>query len=114
MKRIEAIVPSSSMWQTIGALEDVNVHFTHYDTRYRGKAEYLPEVHYGRGTTTMREEFETNVTIVAVVTDSMVDKVVERILNSTSLGTQDEGKIFVYEVKDAIDIRSQAHGDSAI
>jgi nitrogen regulatory protein PII len=114
MKRIEAIVPSSSIWQTIGALEDLNVHFTHYDSRYRGKPEYSPEVEYGRGTTTMREQFETNVTIVAVVTDSMVDKVVEKILKSTSLGAQDEGKIFVYEVKDAIDMRSEAHGDSAI
>lgn len=88
MKRIEAIVPSSSMWQTIGALEDLDVHFTHYDIRYRGKAEYAPEVHVARGTKTMREEFETNVTIVAIVTDSMVDKVVEKILKSTGLNTK--------------------------
>ena len=41
---------------------------------------------------------------VLIVKDSVVDKVVDKIINSTSTGLAGEGKIFVSEVSDAIDI----------
>jgi nitrogen regulatory protein P-II 1 len=44
----------------------------------------------------------------------MVDKVVERILNSTSSGLAGEGKIFISDVDDAVDIGSKQRGESAI
>jgi nitrogen regulatory protein PII len=37
--------------------------------------------------------------------------VIERIFNSTG---DDEGKIFVYDVKDVIDIKSKRRGESAL
>jgi nitrogen regulatory protein PII len=44
---------------------------------------------------------------MAIVSDAIVDKVVERIGDS-------EGIIFVYEVKDAIDLRTKKRGDSVL
>ena len=59
----------------------------------------------------MMEEYNTNVTIMTVVADSMVDRVIERILNNME---DNEGKIFVYEVNEVIDIKSKGRGESAL
>jgi nitrogen regulatory protein PII len=68
-------------------------------------------VEFDRGTGTMMEEYNTNVTIMTVVADSMVDRVIERILNNME---DNEGKIFVYDVKEAIDIKSKGRGESVL
>jgi nitrogen regulatory protein PII len=59
----------------------------------------------------MMEEYNTNVTIMTVVADSMVDRVIERILNNMK---DNEGKIFIYDVKEAIDIKSKGRGESVL
>lgn len=62
----------------------------------------------------VREEFNTNALIMTVVSDSMAEKVIDTILKSSSTESADWGKIFVSELKDAIDIRSgQQYGDAA-
>lgn len=83
----------------------------HHDTRGRGKTP-ASLVEFGRGTSTMEEEFTENVTIMTVVQDSMTDKVIEKILGNTAIGN--EGIIFVCEVKDAIDINTKKRGDSTL
>jgi nitrogen regulatory protein PII len=110
MKRIEVIVPDPSKSRVIRALEEMNLHYTHYDTKGRGKTQ-PSVVEVGRGTSTLSEEYTENVTIMDVVSDAIVDKVVEKISNSIH---DSEGIIFVYEVKDAIDIRTKKHGDSVL
>ncbi len=59
----------------------------------------------------MMEEYSTNVTIMTVMADSMVDRLVQRILNNIR---DNEGKIFVYEVNEFIDIKSKRRGESAL
>ena len=113
MKKIEAIVPLSRMRATFDALEKTGVNFTYFDSRGRGQIP-TQEVEYDRGTGTFREEFNTNALVVAVVKDSMVEKVIDTILKGASTGLAGEGKIFVSELKDAIDVGSKQHGDSAI
>jgi nitrogen regulatory protein P-II 1 len=49
-----------------------------------------------------------------VVSDSMKEKVIGSILSSTSTGLSGEGKIFVSEVDDAVDIGSKTRGEAAI
>ena len=44
----------------------------------------------------------------------MANKIVEQILKHTSSGKAGEGKIFVSDVTDAIDIGTNKRGDSAI
>jgi nitrogen regulatory protein PII len=48
---------------------------------------------------------------MTVVADSMVDRVIERILSNME---DNEGKIFVYEVNEVIDINSKRRGESAL
>ena len=73
-----------------------------------------PKIHSGRGTGTYTPEFNVNSTIMLVVKDSMVDKVVEKILESTSSGLKGEGKIFVSNVDDAVDVGSKKRGEAAL
>jgi nitrogen regulatory protein P-II 1 len=68
----------------------------------------------GRGTSTYRPEFNVNATVIIVVKDAMVDKVVEKILSSTSTGLAGEGKIFISDIDDAIDIGSKQRGESTV
>jgi len=52
--------------------------------------------------------------VVVVVKDSAADKVVNKILEVASTGLAGEGKIFVTDVDDAVDIGSKNRGESAI
>ncbi|MFL6457951.1 MAG: P-II family nitrogen regulator [Nitrososphaeraceae archaeon] len=110
MKRIEIIIPHHGLSQAVGALQSLGLHFTHYETKGRGKAPTLT-VEFDRGTGTMMEEYNTNVTIMTVVADSMLDIAIERILNNIE---DNEGKIFLYEVNEVIDIKSKRRGESAL
>ncbi|MFL6481368.1 MAG: P-II family nitrogen regulator, partial [Nitrososphaera sp.] len=87
--------------------------FTYYDSRGRGQIP-RPQIHSGRGTSTYRPEFNVNATIVVVAKDSMVDSVISNILDSTSSGLAGEGKIFVSNVDDVIDIGSKQRGEDAL
>jgi nitrogen regulatory protein P-II 1 len=114
MKKIEAIVPHGRLDRTFEGLKQLQLGgFTYYESKGRGQTP-RPQVHSGRGTTSYRPEFNANALIVLVVNDSMVDKVAENILNSSSTGLAGEGKMFISEVDDAVDIGTRTRGESAI
>ena len=48
MKRIEVIISPPSMSPAIGALQSLGLHFTHYDTKGRGRPTLAVE--FDRGT----------------------------------------------------------------
>ncbi|HEY7735056.1 MAG TPA: P-II family nitrogen regulator [Nitrososphaera sp.] len=114
MKRIEAVIPSARLDKAFAALKELNLGgLTYYDTKGQGQ---IPrqEIHSGRGTGTYRPEFNVNATIVIVTKDSMVTKVIEKIFESASSGLAGEGKIFVSDVDDAVDIGSKQRGEQAL
>ena len=114
MKKIEAVIPHARIGRAFEAMQEIQVGgLTYYESKGRGQIP-RPELHSGRGTSTYRPEFNVNATIVVVVRDEIVDKVIEKILSSTSTGLAGEGKIFISEVDDAIDIGSKQRGESAI
>jgi nitrogen regulatory protein P-II 1 len=114
MKKIEAIVPHGRLDRTFEGLKQLDLGgFTYYEAKGRGQAP-RPEVHAGRGTTTFTPAFNVNALISLVVKDSIVDKVAENILASSSTGLSGEGKLFISEVDDAVDIGSKTRGESAI
>jgi nitrogen regulatory protein P-II 1 len=113
MKKIEAVIPFSRMRDTFDALEQSGVNFTYYDSKGRGQIP-TQEVQDDRGTRTFREDFNSNALVMAVVKDSIANEVIDTILRGSSSGLAGEGKIFVYDLEDAIDIGSRRHGDSAI
>jgi nitrogen regulatory protein P-II 1 len=114
MKKIEAVVPSARLDKAFAALKELTLGgLTYYDSKGRGQVP-RPEIHSGRGTGTYRPEFNVNATIVIVTDESMVNKVIDKILESTSTGLTGEGKIFVSDVDDVIDIGSRQRGKDAL
>jgi nitrogen regulatory protein P-II 1 len=114
LKRIEAIVPAARLESAFAALGELGLGgFTYYESKGRGQIP-RPEIQSGRGTSTYRPEFNVNATIVVVTKDSMVDKVTSAILDSTSSGLAGEGKIFVSDVDEVIDIGSKQRGEGAL
>jgi nitrogen regulatory protein P-II 1 len=108
MKRIEAIIPQSKMSDAFSALKELNIGgFTYYDSKGRG-LNPPAAVHSGRGTSLYTPEFNPNLTIFTVVDDTMVDQVVNKILASTSTGLAGEGKIFISEIDQIIDIGTKS------
>jgi len=109
MKKIEAIVPSSEMQTTFDALEDMGIHFSYCEIKGRGQTPMAEqELDMGSGRVKVREEFKTNALIITAVDDSMEEKVIDTIRKNTNK----HGKIFVSELKDAIDIRSGQRGET--
>jgi nitrogen regulatory protein P-II 1 len=114
MKRIEAIVPHGRMDKTFEGLKQLDLGgLTYYEVKGRGQMP-RPQVHAGRGTTSFTPAFNVNALIVLVVKDSIVDTVAENILNSSSTGLAGEGKLFISDVDDAVDIGSKTRGEAAI
>jgi nitrogen regulatory protein P-II 1 len=114
LKKIEAVVPTARLEDAFEALGELALGgFTYYESKGRGQIP-RPEIHSGRGTSTYRPEFNVNSTIVVVTKDSMADNVISKILDSTSSGLAGEGKIFVSDVDEAIDIGSKQRGEGAL
>lgn len=114
MKKIEAVVPSARLDKAFAALKELDLGgFTYYDTKGRGQIPRA-EMQSGKGTGTYRPEFNVNSTIVIVTKDSMANKVIDKLLQSTSTGLAGEGKIFVSDVDEAVDIGSKQRGEGAL
>lgn len=114
MKKIEAIVPAARLESAFAALKELDLGgFTYYESRGRGQIP-RPEIQSGRGTSTYRPEFNVNATIVVITKDSMVDNVISKILDSASSGLAGEGKIFVSDIDDVVDIGSKQRGEGAL
>jgi nitrogen regulatory protein P-II 1 len=114
MKRIEAIFPQGRVSRVFEALEKIDIGgLTYFDSKGRGQLA-RPEIISGRGTSTFTPEFNANSSVVVVVKDSVADKVVNKILEVASTGLAGEGKIFVSDIDDAVDIGSKNRGESAI
>ena len=108
MKRIEAIIPQSKMTEAFAALKELSLGgYTYFDSKGRGQNPPTP-VHAGRGTSLYTPEFNANLTIYTVVDDSIVEEVVKKILASTSTGLAGEGKIFISDVDEIIDIGTKS------
>jgi nitrogen regulatory protein P-II 1 len=106
LKRIEAIVPAARLESAFAALKELDLGgFTYYDSRGRGQIP-RPEIQAGRGTSTYRPEFNVNATIV--------DGVISKILDSASSGLAGEGKIFVSDIDDVVDIGTKQRGEGAL
>jgi len=114
MKKIEAVFPSGRLDKAFAALEKEEIGgLTYFESKGRGQLA-RPQLSSARGTSTFTPEFNANSTMVVVVKDSVVERVVNKILEVTSTGLAGEGKIFVSEVDNAVDIGSKTRGESAI
>jgi nitrogen regulatory protein P-II 1 len=96
------------------ALKDMGLGgLTYYESKGRGQNP-RPQLQSGRGTSTYTPEFNLNATLVVVVKDEVVDNILNAILENSSTGLKGEGKIFICDLDDAVDIGSRTRGESAI
>jgi nitrogen regulatory protein P-II 1 len=114
MKKIEAVMPHARLELVLSALKDIGLGgLTYYESRGRGQNP-RPILHSGRGTSTYAPEFNLNATLIVVAQDSTVENILDTILENCSTGLKGEGKIFVYDLDDAVDIGSKSRGEAAI
>jgi nitrogen regulatory protein P-II 1 len=114
MKRIEAIVASEKVLAVNEALKNAGVGgCTILDAKGRGKGE-KPVVETGRGTGRYTSEFSVRSDIVIMVEDSDVDKVIKTIVDTVSTGSAGDGKIFISQINEAVDIGTKKRGQTAI
>jgi nitrogen regulatory protein P-II 1 len=114
MKKIEAVVPHARLERAFAALKELDLGgVTYFESKGRGEIP-RPKIHSGRGTGTYTPEFNVNSTIMMVVKDSMVDKVIDKIMESTSSGLKGEGKIFISNIEDVVDIGTRKRGETAL
>ncbi len=117
MKRIDAVFPAERVWEVNNALKKIDVGgLTIFNTRGRGQVPIQQRsTGAGRGGSgVFTPEFNSNMSLMVVVKDSDVEKVVQAILQSASTGLAGEGKVFVTDVDDVVDIGSKKRGEQAL
>ena len=94
MKRIEAVVQPGIRDKVVGAIKKIGVGgITIWQTQGQGAAE-PPLV----------GQYFSKEAIVTIVPDSKVDTILDAIANVACTGSKGDGKVFVTNVEDALDI----------
>jgi len=112
MTKIEAIIRPNKF----DAVKDALIQFgtegmTLSEVRGHGRQKGHTEVFRGRE---YGVDLLPKIKIELVVQDSVVESVIETIQNAAYTGSIGDGKIFIYKIDNAIRIRSQERGPSAI
>lgn len=112
MKKIEAIIKPSKLEKIKEGLVEVDIpSMTISDVRGCGKQKGFQEIYRGN---ILKLNLLPKVKIECVVSDENVQKVMDIIINNAFTGEIGDGKIFVYEVLDAVRIRTKEKGPEAI
>lgn len=113
MKRVEAIVPADKLKVVADALEGKVGGFLALDGKGRGSGA-RPTVRMGRGTGTMKAEFNNVVSIMAIVDDAELDAAIDTLSGAVYTGTSGDGIITVSTVEDVVNIASKKKGSEAL
>ena len=112
MKRVEAIIRPSKLDEVKEALAEVGITgMTLAEVKGFGRTGGRKEVYRGSAYVV---DFVPKVKIEVVVTDAMVAAVIAAIENAAKTGKIGDGKIFVYDVPEAVRIRTGEHGEPAL
>lgn len=112
MKKVEAIVRPDRLEAVQDALDEVDIHGMTV-TSVRGMGKQRGVTHRYRGA-----EYTVNliekVKIEVVVTDDVVQAVVDAVCGAAQTGEIGDGKIFVLPVETAIRVRTGETGEAAL
>jgi nitrogen regulatory protein P-II 1 len=112
MLKIEAIIQPAKLDTVKEALIEAGIEgITILEARGHGRQKGHTEFYRGREYTV---DLLPKVVLEMVVTDDLKDKVVQAILSAARTGHIGDGKIFISKIEDAIRIRNDERGDSAI
>ncbi len=111
MKKIEAIIRKTKFEDVKEALLAADIEwFSYYDVRGVGKSR---QARIYRGVMYDTSSIERTM-ISIVVRDKNAEKTVQAILKAAQTGEVGDGRIFVYEIEDAVRIRTGERGDIAL
>ncbi|MEK9820511.1 MAG: P-II family nitrogen regulator [Pseudomonadales bacterium] len=113
MKRIEATIRIDRTGAVSDAIKDVVGGFTILEGNGRGSGE-RQKIRAGRGTGSFIAEFNKVATVITIVNDENVDKVVEIISSAAGSGHTGDGIITISSVENVINISSKKAGSEAL
>jgi|TARA_B110000037_G_scaffold45844_1_gene56121 nitrogen regulatory protein PII len=112
MKKIEAIIKPFKLDEVREALSAIGIMgLTATEVKGFGRQKGHTELYRGAEYVV---DFLPKVKLDIIVTDEMVDSVVESITKTAHTGKIGDGKIFIINVEDAIRIRTGEKGDEAV
>ena len=112
MKKIEAIIKPFRLTDVKDALNELGIQGkTVSEVKGFGRQKGHTEIYRGSEYTV---DFLPKIKIEIVVADSLKDAAVQAILKAAKTGKIGDGKVFVSSVEEAIRIRTDERGDSAV
>jgi nitrogen regulatory protein P-II 1 len=112
MNKIEAIIQPQKLEDVKVALKEIGIEgMTISEVRGHGRQKGHKEVYRGME---YQVDLLPKIKIEMVVPNARTEEVVRALATSARSGKIGDGKIFVYEVADAIRIRNDDRGDAAL
>jgi len=112
MTKVEAIIQTSKLDAVKEALHEIGVEgMTVLEARGHGRQKGHTEFYRGREYTV---DLIPKIKIEMVLRDDLVEKAVQAVVAAARTGKIGDGKIFISKVNDAIRIRNDERGDSAL
>ena len=112
MKKIEAVIKPFKLDDLKDALQEIGIQgITVTEAKGFGRQRGHTELYRGAEYVV---DFLPKLLLTVIISDNMVDKVVETIVNVTRTGRIGDGKIFVSPVEQVIRIRTGETGDEAL
>jgi nitrogen regulatory protein P-II 1 len=112
MKKVEAIIKPFKLDEVREALSEIGASgLTVCEVKGFGRQKGHTELYRGAE---YAIDFLPKVKVEVVVPDGMVDRAIEAITKAARTGKIGDGKIFVYEVEQAVRIRTGETGEAAI
>lgn len=112
MKKIEAIIKPFKLDEVKDKLNEIGIKgITVSEVKGFGRQKGHTELYRGAEYVV---DFLPKVKLEIIVSDSMVDEVVEAITQTAQTGRIGDGKIFVLPVDDIVRIRTGEHGEDAV
>jgi nitrogen regulatory protein P-II 1 len=112
MKKVEAIIQTSRLNPVKEALQEVGVDgMTVSEVRGHGRQKGHTEVYRGNEYTV---DLLPKIKLEIILPDQLLEQAVQAILKTAKTGKIGDGKIFIYNVDEAIRIRNEERGDQAL
>ena len=112
MKKIEAIIKPFKLDEVKDKLNEIGIKgITASEVKGFGRQKGHTELYRGAEYVV---DFLPKVKLEIIVSDSMVEEIVEAITKTAQTGRIGDGKIFVFPVEDIIRIRTGEHGEDAV
>jgi nitrogen regulatory protein P-II 1 len=112
MKKIEAVIQPHKIEEVKEALKSIGVDgMTITEVRGHGRQKGHKEVYRGME---YQEDLLPKVKLEMVVPDVRLEEIVHTLSSAARTGKIGDGKIFIFDVAEAIRIRNDDRGDSAL